>query len=244
MMGDSLPVRILEEMSSRPLSTSLEELLKPFVVQLATRLLHREAVEYRRQECPERWTEGGYAAAVIYCHHRKREIPDRDRPVAGACAAPAGAGRLLLNIQDLTLTFTSTTLNGDFHPMILLPNFSELDRIAALNGELPFIKHFEKSQQGIDWRMRWRQPLDNTLDLHGFSAREAHKAIEACLRTSLIEEHRYVDIIHGRGLRTSGGASILGILSRHWLSRSDVVEAFCTPDGYEGRVRARLTRRR
>jgi len=120
--------------------------------------------------------------------------------------------------------------------MILLPHFSELDRIAALNGELLFIKH----SQHVSRRMRRGRPPAIVLDIHLLSAREAHEEIEACLRISLKEGHRCVDIIHGKGRHSPGEHGILRILSRHWLSRSDVVEAFCSPNRNEGRVRVRL----
>jgi len=88
MIGDSVLARILEEMSSWPPSASLEELLKPFAVQLVTRLPHREAVGYRRQECSDRRTEDGYAAAVSYCHHQEREF------LTGAGPLPVRVPRL------------------------------------------------------------------------------------------------------------------------------------------------------
>jgi len=176
------------------------------------------------------------------------DLAERRQPFCEASAFASRAGRSAVAVAGSAVAGLtkptrrkSTTLNGDIHTMMLLPPFSELDRLAVLYGELRFIEH---SQHGVSRSMRRRRPPAIVLDLHGLSAREAHKAIEACLRTCLIEGRRCVDIIHGKGLHSPGGFGILRILSRHWLSRSDVVEAFCSPNHNEGKVRVRLTCRR
>jgi len=74
MMDAPALTRIIEEAPSRPLSASLEEMLNRYAVQLEARLLNHEVEEYRRQECADRKTEDGNAAAVRNGYHREREF--------------------------------------------------------------------------------------------------------------------------------------------------------------------------
>jgi len=59
MTDDPELARILEEAPTRPLSASLQDLIKPFAVRLVAHALHHEAEEYRLQECSGRRTEDG-----------------------------------------------------------------------------------------------------------------------------------------------------------------------------------------
>jgi len=74
MTDDPELARILDEAPTRPLSASLEDLIKPFVVRLVARALHHEAEEYRLQECSGRRTEDGNLAVVRNGYHREREF--------------------------------------------------------------------------------------------------------------------------------------------------------------------------
>jgi len=74
MTDDPEVARILEEAPGRPLSASLEDLIKPYVVRLVARALHHEAEEYRLRECSGRRTEDGNMAVVRNGYHREREF--------------------------------------------------------------------------------------------------------------------------------------------------------------------------
>jgi len=64
MVDDPALARILEATPTRPLSTSLKEVIKPHVVRRLAHLLYHEAEEHRLQECSDRRAEDDNAAAA------------------------------------------------------------------------------------------------------------------------------------------------------------------------------------
>jgi len=127
----------------------------------------------------------------------------------------------------------------------ILPPYSEHEKEECESGRRDYIEDWGlQSFSHRDVRDMRRAEPDDELDLHGFTAREAHGQIEEFLGNALAEGYRLVDICHGKGAHTARGPGVLRILTRSWLSRSDAVVAFLTPDRNPGMVRVRLRRRR
>ena len=110
------------------------------------------------------------------------------------------------------------------------------------------ISHWEKNgifrREGIDSRRmrllkRGEFPIDDELDLHGFTVEEAEKKLAAFLHCALANELRHVEIIFGRGYRSPGGVGILGPHARMWLANSPGVFGVCAGAG-ESRQRRRF----
>jgi DNA-nicking Smr family endonuclease len=94
----------------------------------------------------------------------------------------------------------------------------------------------------IDLR-RGRWVIQAELDLHGLDREDARQALGQFLAAALARDHRCVRIIHGKGLSSPGGKSVLKALSRHWLAQREEVLAFCPArprDGGEGALLALL----
>ncbi len=115
------------------------------------------------------------------------------------------------------------------------------------------ISHWEKNgifrRDGIDSRRmrllkRGDFPIDDELDLHGFTVEEAEKKLAAFLHCALANELRHVEIIFGRGYRSPGGVGILGPHARMWLANSPGVLAFAPVRGNLGSVAVLLRRNR
>lgn len=90
---------------------------------------------------------------------------------------------------------------------------------------------------------RGRWVAEAVLDLHGLKRAEARAAIDAFLEDCLGRRRRVVRIIHGRGLGSPGGVSILKLLSRQWLLGRAGVLAYCQArqqDGGEGAIQVLL----
>jgi DNA-nicking Smr family endonuclease len=84
---------------------------------------------------------------------------------------------------------------------------------------------------------RGRWGIQSELDLHGYDREEARAALARFLLLAHERGQRCVRIIHGRGLSSPGGVSVLKTLSRQWLAQRDEVLAFCAAkprDGGEG----------
>lgn len=88
---------------------------------------------------------------------------------------------------------------------------------------------------------RW--VIQAELDLHGLYREEAREELAHFLAACLFQGYRCVRIIHGKGLSSPGGESVLKALSRNWLARRDEILAFCQAkphDGGEGALLALL----
>jgi DNA-nicking Smr family endonuclease len=71
-------------------------------------------------------------------------------------------------------------------------------------------------------------PIEDELDLHGYSSAEAGarlRAFLACARRP--ERQRAVRIIHGKGHGSPDGKSVLKQKTQEWLREDDGVLAFC-----------------
>lgn len=74
-------------------------------------------------------------------------------------------------------------------------------------------------------RSRWA--LQGEVDLHGLTRLEAREALSAYLTRARRQGLRCIRVIHGKGLRSPGGFSVLRHLSRRWLAQRDEILAFC-----------------
>lgn len=74
---------------------------------------------------------------------------------------------------------------------------------------------------------RGRWTIRRQLDLHGLTRDAAREAIGRFLQEALAAGERCVRIVHGKGLGSPGGVSVLKHLSRQWLSRREEILAFC-----------------
>ncbi len=81
---------------------------------------------------------------------------------------------------------------------------------------------------------RGRWTIRRQLDLHGLTREEARAAIGRFLSEALSAGERCVRIVHGKGLGSPGGVSILKHLSRQWLSRREEILAFCEAAPQQG----------
>lgn len=82
---------------------------------------------------------------------------------------------------------------------------------------------------------RW--VIQAELDLHGLIREEAGGVLAHFLADCRNEGLRCIRIIHGRGLSSPGGKSVLKAFSRYWLASQQEVIAFCQTsprDGGEG----------
>lgn len=139
-----------------------------------------------------------------------------------------------------------------------IPRFRQRDEAAvlaeALLGPLSFEDRLDMGieaaylRPGLPRRLlsdlrKGRWVIQAELDLHGLYRDEARAALAGFLAACLRKGYRCVRIIHGKGLSSPGGESVLKALSRAWLARRDEILAFCQAkphDGGEGALLALL----
>jgi len=102
-----------------------------------------------------------------------------------------------------------------------------------------------------DWVRKLRRgllPIDARIDLHGLSAGEARRALEAFLETARTRGERCVLVVHGKGDHSPGGLGVLRGEISAWLSQGTCsvhVAAFASArqeDGGEGAAYVLLRR--
>ena len=114
-------------------------------------------------------------------------------------------------------------------------------------GEERYFAMREHRKDGVDNRRlreiaRGRAPLEDEIDLHGWTAAEARGQLENFLRRALANGSRVVEVVHGRGLRAEDGKGVLRAKTRKWLARCDMVLGFVEPRNNSGAVRVLLRR--
>jgi DNA-nicking Smr family endonuclease len=103
---------------------------------------------------------------------------------------------------------------------------------------------------GVDRRelrklRRGTYTIQHRLDLHGQTLASASTSVHRFIQESRSARHRCVCIVHGRGLNSPGGVSVLKGAVRQQLTRMPGVLAFCdapTADGGTGAVYVLLRR--
>ncbi len=88
---------------------------------------------------------------------------------------------------------------------------------------------------------RGSYPAQAYLDLHGYGIDEARSLLQQFLFETQQQSLRCVVVIHGKGINSPGGESVLRALTRNWLRQHPEVLAFC-PDqsGESGAVKVLL----
>lgn len=91
-------------------------------------------------------------------------------------------------------------------------------------------------QTNIVRRLRRGQiPIEDELDLHGLTSREAELKVHAFLLSAgRPNRQRGVRIIHGRGHGSPNGKSVLKDKTRQWLREYEAVLAFCPAESAHG----------
>ena len=70
-------------------------------------------------------------------------------------------------------------------------------------------------------------PVKESLDLHGLNTDAARQILQIFLHEAIQSQYRCVLIIHGKGLNSEGGESVLRKLTRNWLTQHSSVLGFC-----------------
>lgn len=83
-------------------------------------------------------------------------------------------------------------------------------------------------------KMLNRMEPQDTLDLHGWSGLEALKELESFLKMSKRRGLKKVLIIHGKGIHSPGGESVLRPLVKQYLEKSSLVRDFGRATGQSG----------
>ena len=114
-------------------------------------------------------------------------------------------------------------------------------------GEAEFFAMGEHRKDGANPRRlrdiaRGRTRIEDEIDLHGWTAAEAHGRLEDFLRRALADGARVVEVVHGRGLRAEDGKGVLRAKTRKWLARCEMVLGFVEPRNNAGAVRVLLRR--
>jgi DNA-nicking Smr family endonuclease len=81
---------------------------------------------------------------------------------------------------------------------------------------------------------RGKYSIQNELDLHGLTANEARSMLREFMTDVLLEGHRCVRIVHGKGLRSGPGGPVLKVKLNKWLPQWEQVLAFTTAPARDG----------
>lgn len=90
-----------------------------------------------------------------------------------------------------------------------------------------------------------RYAVQDELDLHGMTAKEAREALLGFMAEALKRRLRCVRIVHGKGLRSGPGGPVLKVKLNKWLPQWDAVLAFVSApqrDGGTGALYVLLSR--
>lgn len=81
---------------------------------------------------------------------------------------------------------------------------------------------------------RGRYAIQAEIDLHGMTQAQAQESLNQFLRDCRTHQTRCVRIVHGKGLRSPQGRSVLKAAVNRWLVRCDQVLAFCSAPSSDG----------
>ena len=81
---------------------------------------------------------------------------------------------------------------------------------------------------------RGKYSIQNELDLHGLTANEARSMLREFMTDVLLEGHRCVRIVHGKGLRSGPGGPVLKEKLNKLLPQWEQVLAFTTAPARDG----------
>ncbi len=81
---------------------------------------------------------------------------------------------------------------------------------------------------------RGKYSIQDELDLHGLTANEARLMLRAFMTDVLLQGHRCVRIVHGKGLRSGPGGPVLKVKLNKWLPQWEQVLAYTTAPARDG----------
>ncbi|MDP2324911.1 MAG: Smr/MutS family protein [Gammaproteobacteria bacterium] len=81
---------------------------------------------------------------------------------------------------------------------------------------------------------RGKYSIQDELDLPGLTASEARVMLREFMADVLLQGHRCVRIVHGKGLRSGPGGPVLKVKLNKWLPQWDQVLAFTTAPARDG----------
>ena len=90
------------------------------------------------------------------------------------------------------------------------------------------------SSQSLRRLRRGHWPIQDALDLHGYTREEARVALAAFLNACGEQGMRCVQVIHGKGHSSENREPVLKVKVRHWLMQREDVLAFCEAKPEEG----------
>ena len=110
-----------------------------------------------------------------------------------------------------------------------------VDEASQVSGPVPD----EYAAPGVDRReirklRRGEHTVRGRLDLHGMSVAEAGSSVGRFIENSRHARHRCVCIVHGKGLNSAGGVSLLSNPVREILMRTGSVLAFSSAPSSDG----------
>lgn len=79
-----------------------------------------------------------------------------------------------------------------------------------------------------------RMEPQDSLDLHGWTGREAIRELEGFLKRSKMKGLNKVMVVHGKGLHSPGGNSVLRPLVKQYLEKSPLVRDYGRAKGQSG----------
>ena len=89
-------------------------------------------------------------------------------------------------------------------------------------------------QQTLRKLRRGHWVIQDELDLHGLTAREAHEMLAGFLIRSIRRGLRCVRVVHGKGLRSKNREPVLKHKVANWLVQRDEILGFCQARRTEG----------
>jgi DNA-nicking Smr family endonuclease len=146
-----------------------------------------------------------------------RPVPVKRLPLAGPPPPPRARFR---RADDLAVLEES--LHGD-------PPEAVLDSGESLAYRRPGV-----ALQVLRDLKRGRFRVQDELDLHGLTAREARGALQEFMAEVLARDLRCVKIVHGKGLRSGPGGPVLKTKLNKWLPQWDRVMAFASAPARDG----------
>jgi DNA-nicking Smr family endonuclease len=102
------------------------------------------------------------------------------------------------------------------------------------SGEALVYRRAGVSAQVLRDLKRGRYRVQDELDLHGLTAREARAALQEFMAETQRQGIRCVRIVHGKGLRSGPAGPVLKTKLNRWLPQWDQVVAFTSAPGRDG----------
>lgn len=111
------------------------------------------------------------------------------------------------------------------------------DPVDLRDAQVDDVLFFARSgiQQKVQRKLRRGEyPIEDELDLHGYTVTEAKMALEEFITNCKRQQKRYVRIIHGKGYRSDQKIPVLKTHVAYWLPQHSDVLAFSTARPADG----------